>query len=154
MTELLNTTTKPEPVTLQPEVVYQDSYVRIEADSKAKYIFVDWLQHPDSASFRHCFSKAVSFTVDMQCEYWLSDARAIHYLEFADQNWLLEEILPILPNSKLKKFARISTVESIALMDVARIYSSMDKLSALTIKTQTEVFINKEDALEWLFPVA
>jgi hypothetical protein len=54
-------------------------------------------------------------------EYWLSGMRAIRYIEFADQNWLLSEIVPMLKKSLLVKFARLTTAESLVLMAAARV---------------------------------
>lgn len=145
----------PSPVTklsLKPEIAYLDEYVKIETDDNLKYIYVEWLKHPTSEAFRRGFYKAAELTIDAGYLYWLSDSRTVHYIEFADQNWMLDQIMPLLPKAKLLKFARITTLESIALMDLSRIFNSLDDLTTSGISTTLEVFTNKEDALDWLFP--
>ncbi|MBC5772708.1 hypothetical protein H8S95_01420 [Pontibacter sp. KCTC 32443] len=139
-------------VALQLCTIYQDEYVKIEADDRAKYIFVKWTQHPKSEEFRKSFLKAAELTVENKYEYWLSDSRAIHYIEFADQNWILEHVAPLLPKVALKKFARLSTLESLSLMDSTRIYAMLEQLP-FERNTQLEVFTTTEEALEWLFQV-
>lgn len=140
-----------EPLSLQTAVLYQDEFINIELDAQARYISVEWLQHPTSEVFRERFHKAAELSNKHKCLYWLSDSRAIHYLEFADQNWMMAHIFPLLPDSHLVKFARITSIESIALMDTARIYSSLEHMQGTELKTQLEIFTDKESALEWLF---
>ena len=131
--------------------VYQDDYVKAEVDEAASFIYVEWFRHPDSQNFRRIFQKLTDITLETRSAYWLSDARAIRYIEFADQNWLLSEIVPKLKESQLVKFARLSTPESLALLDVVRIYDMVVKLVDVDLKDKMEVFTDKEAALEWLF---
>ena len=136
-------------INLRP--VYQDDYLKAEIDPRVKFIFVDWFRHPGSQDFRNIFQKLADITIETRSEYWLSDARAIHYLEFADQNWLLREMAPLLKKSSLKKFARLTTKESLLLLDVVRVYDMLNQLKDLEIETKLEMFTNKEDAMNWLF---
>lgn len=131
--------------------VYQDEYVKVEVDEAARFIYVEWLLHPDSHNFRRIFQKLADITLQTRSAYWLSDARAIRYIEFADQNWLLSDIAPRLKESQLVKFARLSTPESLALLDVVRIYDMVVKLVGIDLKDKMEVFTDKEAALHWLF---
>lgn len=131
--------------------VYQDEYVKVEVDEAARFIYVEWLLHPDSHNFRRIFQKLADITLQTRSAYWLSDARAIRYIEFADQNWLLSDIVPRLKESQLVKFARLSTPESLALLDVVRIYDMVVKLVGIDLKDKMEVFTDKEAALHWLF---
>lgn len=140
-----------EPLSLQLETVYKTEHIIIRLDKQLKFVYVEWLKHPSSEIFRQDFKKAIEICLSNECQYWLSEAHAIHYLEFADQNWMLELIYPLLPKSNLLKFARVNTVESIALMDVARICTTLEQLPEFTLKTQLEVFSSKESALNWLF---
>ncbi|MER2997566.1 hypothetical protein [Pontibacter populi] len=145
------------PLTQCFSIVYQDNYINIQLNDQLKFVYVEWLQHPPSEVFRQNFMKAVETCIDKKCEYWLSDSRAIHYLEFADQNWILELVYPLLPKANLLKFARVNTLESIALMDGARVCNTIEQLPEFKLKTQLEVFSSKEAALNWLFdgnPVA
>jgi hypothetical protein len=140
------------PLVLQPETIYQDDYIRVELDIHAKYIYTEWLQHPSSDDFRKSFEKATELTITHGCHYWMSDSRAIHYLEFADQNWMLGHILPQLPKSSLQKFARITTFECLSLMDISRILATLEEVQGSELKTKLQLFTSKEDALNWLSP--
>lgn len=140
-----------EPISIQLNTLYQDEYIIIQLDEHIKFVYVEWLQHPSSEIFRQNFKIAMEACISNNCQYWLSDARAIHYVEFADQNWMLELIYPLLPKSNLLKFARVNTLESIALMDVARVCTKLEQLPEFKLKTQLEVFNYKATALDWMF---
>jgi hypothetical protein len=138
-------------ININLQAVYQDDYLKVGIDQTVKFIFVEWFRHPSSQDFRSIFQKLADITIETRSEYWLSDARAIHYLEFADQNWLLREMAPLLKKSYLKKFARLTTKESLLLLDVIRVYDMVNQWTELGIETKLEMFTNKEDAINWLF---
>jgi hypothetical protein len=58
---------------------------------------------------------------------------------------------PLLVNSKLKKYARISSRESLGLLDIHRVYSTLASEDQTQITTQFEAFSSKDAAVEWLF---
>ena len=145
---IVRTLTPPAP---KLSTIYQDEYINIKLDKRLKFVYLVWLQHPSSDVFRQNFAKAVEICIANECQYWLSDSRAMHYLEFADQNWMLELIYPLLPKMALLKFARVNTLESIALMDGARVCRQLEQLPEFKLKAQLEVFSSKEAALDWLF---
>ncbi|RNI22002.1 hypothetical protein [Rufibacter latericius] len=138
-------------IDLQPQLVHQDEYLKVEVDPNASYIYVEWLQSPGTEEFRHSFRLAGEISLQQKCQYWLSDARPIPFLDFADQNWVLREMKPLLMTSPLKKYARLSSMESISLLDIHRIYSSLTDEQEIEVKTQFESFTSKEAALDWLF---
>lgn len=131
--------------------VFQNSYLRIYLNVAMKFIRVLWLRHPSSDEFREGFSKAAELTIAHKCQYWLSDSRAIHYLELADQNWLIRLVTQLLPQSRLYKFARLNTPESLAMMDVPRTFSELEKLPEWQQHITMKVFTEEDDALAWLF---
>jgi hypothetical protein len=98
---------------------------------------------------REGFRRLAGIVLESESRYWLSDARAIHYLEFADQNWLLREMAPVLRKSRLVRFARLTTPEGM-LMDVARLYGMVGELTGPGITPRLEMFTDREAALEWL----
>lgn len=138
-------------IQLQLEQIYHDDYLKVEVDDKVKFIYVEWFKHPDSPDFRRLFYLLADITLATKSKFWLSDAKAIHYIAFADQNWLLREMLPMLQKSDLLKFARLTTEESLLQLDVVRVYSMVEQLTQFGIKTKLELFTNKVTALNWLF---
>ncbi|MFD2245247.1 hypothetical protein [Pontibacter ruber] len=135
-----------------PEPVLKDEILHIELNKELSCIYLKWHSHPSSQDFRHLYKQAADLAHEHKCRYWLSDARALHFLEFADQNWLLRELVPRLITSPLLKYARITTQESLAMFDVQRICDSIEAAPELAgIKTQIQVFLDPETAIDWLF---
>jgi hypothetical protein len=130
------------------EKVYENEFISIEIDNNLDFIQVVWLQHPDSDTFRQCYAQATELALIRNCRFWLSDARAVHYLEFADQNWFLHFMVPLLRSSRLLKYARINSEESLSMLDTDRILQQLD----LT-KGRVGIFLERAAALDWLFPV-
>ncbi|WP_181307086.1 hypothetical protein [Rufibacter sp. XAAS-G3-1] len=138
-------------IDLQLQLVHQDDHIKVELDKRAKFIFVEWLKPPTTEQFRQSFELATTISSTNKCAYWLSDSRQIPYLDFADQNWVLRAMKPVLKTSSLMKFARISLKESIGLMDIHRIFNGFTTDESLHLSTKLESFTNKEAALDWLF---
>lgn len=141
-------------VNLQLRNIYQDDYVKVELDETARFLYAQWLRHPDSQTLRRIFQMLANLAVESKTRYWLSDARAIQYVEFADQNWLLHDIVPMLKKSELLKFARLTTTESLVLMDVVRVYALVSQMTDLGVQTKLEMFTDEEEAMAWLFAEA
>ncbi|GGK85303.1 hypothetical protein ACD591_20045 [Rufibacter glacialis] len=138
-------------IDLQPQLVYQDDFLLIEVDLNVKYIQLEWVSSPSTTQFQESFRTAATIALDIKGEYWLSDAKIIPFLEFSAQNWVMREMAPLLQISPLKKFARLSSKESIALLDMHRIYNTLANLQEVSLKTKFESFTTKEAAQEWLF---
>ena len=138
-------------IKLQLQPIYLDDYLQVALDKNLTFIFIKWTQHPGSSDFRRLFQKLAELTIQNKCKYWLSDARAIHFIEFADQNWLLREMAPMLKKSNLVKFARLTTAENLAQLDVVRVMNQVEQLTGLGIGTKLDLFTNMEAALDWLF---
>ncbi|WP_345163310.1 hypothetical protein [Nibribacter koreensis] len=135
---------------IQFEQYYKDEFIHIHLDPRLSLLQVEWCKHPQSSEFRAVFQKLAGVVLDTKVKYWLSDPRAIHYLELGDQNWLIKDMAPLLKQSSLLKFARLVTKESLEMMDIVQILGNLEKTLDLEIQTQFELFVNREDALEWL----
>ena len=80
----------------------------------------------------------------------MNDCQAIHYLEFADQNWLAQQIELVFSDSKIKKFARVTTIESFSLVDMNRIFKLLRNGKLGKAGVEFEEFLDKQEALNWL----
>lgn len=105
---------------LQTELVHQDQYLHIALNKELGLIATRWQQHPSSEEFRRAMTLSADYVCAEKCRYWLSDARKMHYMELADQNWLVNILIPrIAPY--LERFARIMTEEGLTMLDIQRI---------------------------------
>jgi len=134
----------------QLEVIIQDEFLKISWDEQIKLIYLEWLQHPISEAFRPRLQKAAELAKEKQCHYWLSDSQAVHYLEFADQNWLAYEIGYMLYNSDMKRLARITTIESFSLVDINRVFNYVRNNCLGSAKVEFDEFLDKQEAFNWI----
>ena len=138
------------PYVLQTQVIFLDEFLRISWDNTIKLIYLEWLQHPISEAYRPRFAKAVELSKQKKSRYWICDSQAIHYLEFADQNWLANEIGPLCFKTQLKKFARITTIESFSLVDMNRVFAKLQRQGPGKQVTKFEEFLDKQEAFSWI----
>lgn len=134
------------------EKIFEDEFIQIDLDARLGFIQVVWLQHPDSQTFRRGFSLAADVVLSRNCCYWLSDSRKVHYLEFADQNWILHHMAPLLGNSCLNKFARVNSIEGLSLQDLDRVMQRLEDSPHLKSNLEIAMFLDVEESLDWLFP--
>lgn len=133
------------------EKVYEDDVALIEVDNSLEFIHVFWKQHPDSEAYRRAFAQATAVFLNRNYRLWLSDSRKVHYLEFADQNWMLRDMVPLLGNSSLTKFARINSEEGLSLLDIDRVLNGLEESPDININVKVAVFVDRQQALNWLF---
>jgi hypothetical protein len=136
---------------LNMKEIYKDENIIIELDDKTKFIYVEWQRHVSGNDFRTLFALATSIAIEEKCLYWLSEASPVHFIDFADQNWMLREMAPLLLNSNLIKFARVSNKESASLLDIHRIHSELRMMNNSNPLVELEIFLDKEQAMTWLF---
>ncbi|WP_162427396.1 hypothetical protein [Pontibacter pudoricolor] len=79
----------------------------------------------------------------------LFDVRKRNFINLSDQNWLLREIIPRFKGKKVR-FAYVETVKGLEMMDTFRIQYAVKHLLLLEGKFELELFINPEEALQWL----
>jgi hypothetical protein len=132
---------------LNPQTIFKDELLHIQLDAQSSFLYAVWLHHPSSPEFRQRFKMLAALVLEHQCQYWLSDSRAILFLDYGDQNWLLGEMQG-LSSSSLLRFARLMTYESLSMLDTQRI---LDRLEADSYLAQVQFFLDKESALDWLF---
>jgi hypothetical protein len=135
---------------LHPQRIFTNEYIHIELDKNLGYIATEWLQHPSSEEFRRYMMLGATLIKEHRCQYCLSDARKVFYIEAADQSWLVREIIPLVVSSA-RKVARIMTKDGLAMMDMQSVLGKVSEEKTLASKIEIEVFLDKESALEWLF---
>jgi hypothetical protein len=133
------------------EKIFEDEFLRIDLDAGLGLVKAVWLQHPDSETYRKGFSRSAEVVLRHNCQYWLSDSRQIHYLEIADQNWIVSQIAPLMGNSCLNKFARVNSVEGLYLQDLDRVMQQLETSPHVKSELEVAVFLDMEQSINWLF---
>ena len=131
------------------EIVYHNDFIRVEVNEAKSYIQTTWLQQPTSQNFREQLKRVADIALAGQLTKALFDVRARAYLEIADQNWLIREIVPLFCEKTLW-FAYVVSKTAYEIMDVHRIQEAIEKNKPLTEHLKIEIFLLPEEAEAWL----
>ncbi|QMU26975.1 hypothetical protein [Adhaeribacter radiodurans] len=130
--------------------IYATDYIKVEINTKKEYVEITWLQQHTSTIFRKELSLIVSYADEYDITRILYDVRERSYLEIADQNWVMKEIVPLLNGENLKLAYLVNPI-SLVSMDVYRVQDALVANSKIRSSINVEVFLTKEDAQRWLF---
>lgn len=108
-----------------------------------------WLRQPTSPEFRKYITLITEYALAQHITTALFDVRQRAYMEFADQNWSLTEVFPLL-EGKPRKLAYLTKLEGLDLMDTLRLQESLDTAAPRKKGLLIEHFLEQEQAMEWL----
>ena len=72
-------------------------------------LYVEWLRSVSPEEFRQGVELLVKLILEEKIELWIVDSSRLHGITLSDQHWIMNHILPLLQDSKLRKLARISS---------------------------------------------
>ncbi len=79
----------------------------------------------------------------------LYDARERLYLEIGDQNWVMQEIIPLFKGDDLRLAYLVNPI-TLSAMDVYRVQDAITNHAKLKNCIQVETFLTKPEAQAWL----
>ncbi|SIR08492.1 hypothetical protein [Pontibacter lucknowensis] len=127
--------------------ILRNDYLEIQLGKQADVISVRWLRHPTSDEFRANNYLLADLLMAYECRRLLSDARAILYLELADQHWLMEQLIPLLSSTSLELHACVVSQISLELMDTDRLVKHSSGYASPSRKAiETRLFLNTSPA--------
>lgn len=137
--------------------VIQADVAELQISEQSNLALIKWLRHPSSEEFKHHSLLLVELLLEYECRYLLSNAQAIHYLEFGDQNWIIQKWIPLVHATALERQAIVVSQLSHELMDADRILEENTRQASTpetTITIQTRLFLDAFFAQAWLLDEA
>jgi hypothetical protein len=134
---------------VQLEKVYATDYINIEIDKEKSYIEITWLQQHTSDVYRQVLKSVTSLVANEKITRGLYDARERFYVEIGDQNWVMQEIIPLFNGDNLRLAYLVNPI-TLAAMDVYRVQDAITNHAKLKNCIQVETFLNKAEAQAWL----
>ncbi|MBB6613137.1 hypothetical protein H7F15_19010 [Pontibacter sp. Tf4] len=125
--------------------IFASPFVRIDYDQSDQIIEVKWLQQPPSSEFRRCIRLILDFALARNIFRFLFDVHKRNYLPLQDQNWLLQDIVPLFRNRKVR-LAYIVGIKNIEMMDIFHLKDTVARYNTF----QVELFFTKPEARQWL----
>ena len=139
------TTAPGNPVLLKTDVL------EVRQGEQVGFLSARWLRHPSSAEFRENNYLLADLLLGRGCRRLLNDARAVLYLELADQHWLMQQLLPLLSATLLERHACVVSQMSLELMDTDRLLQHFACQPGSQGKTiGTRLFLDPSPARDWL----
>ena len=130
-------------------LVYASEFITIKVNQGMRYVETTWLQQPSSQEFREQLRRVIDFALANNSNKALFDIRQRAYLEIADQNWLMRDIVPLFAQHNIR-FAYVISETTLAALDVFRIQSILETNPADNRIFKMKTFLSKAEALTWL----
>ena len=130
-------------------LIYETEFVEIEANPELFFIQITWLQQPSSALFQEETNKLVQYALTNNFNKSLFDVRKRDFLDIADQNWLVRDVFPLFKGRQIQ-LAYLVNSAGLEIMDTFRIHDCVINNPELKRSVHIEIFLDLEDALEWL----
>lgn len=134
------------------EPVYQNEYIKVEANFENNYIKITWLQNPNSEIFRQETLEFSIFAVKNNLTNLLFDVRERTSLKEIDQNWLVRHIFPLFRNTTIR-FAYLISLEDFNIMDTYQIHDYILTNPRFNKQVTGMIFLNEEEAHNWLLEI-
>lgn len=130
--------------------IYQDSWIRIQEKPDWQFWQVTWLKHPRSSEFRKQLENQIKILAGKKITKILCDITQIHYLELADQRYLIEEALPQYIMGEKVQIAYLVNEATYELVYMNRIAEKIKNHPQLQEFLQVEFFSYQQEAIAWL----
>ncbi len=133
------------------QTVYANQTARLQVNVEQSYLELEWLTHPDSASFRAIISQAQEYAQEHHLTKWLCNMQQAEFLELADQHWLVAEIFTHFPRQVQHDFAYFIRPMVLEVLATYHIQDLVEVDERLNSNLKVAVFTDIDQAREWLF---
>ena len=108
--------------------------------------FAVWTGFLNSQEFREATTKCMELIQQEGLTHWLADNREMKAIRQADQQWFVENILPIMLQSSLKRMATLVSGDIFNQMAIDHIKEEAGPLDTIELRD----FTDEVKAVAWL----
>lgn len=128
------------------KLYYETDAMRVTYDKEQQLAVGTWKGFVTSKELRKTALDSLDFVNEHQVTRWLSDRRNMKAIRQKDQQWTIDEFVPRLLQSPLRRLANVVSKDIFNQMAMESIVQRSGNLGEITLKE----FENIEDAMEWL----
>lgn len=132
------------------EKIIELDYLSIHVSHSLSLVFVIWKRQPNQEEIRTGFTLITGQMIAYNCRLWLADFRKVLIMDEENQHWYVEQLLPELRFTQIKKVARVVSLHSSCYYTAINLAELANKCPLLKGRTEHRVFIEMEQALGWL----
>lgn len=127
------------------EVVFDQGFLTIYHRPELKQIHLKWKGYATSQEYREGLETALKLVEQKSVHFWLGDRKFMQAILPQDEDWSVQQWMPKLQTSGLKKMAIVTSLDFLNNSSMKRILSSR-KLSSPEIG----FFVDETGAAKWL----
>jgi hypothetical protein len=136
-----------QPTALPDQLQVRTDFVSIAIDQNRGFMNMRWLKVPHSRQYRYGMLKAIRAVTEHRLSWFLLNNQRLGVLTLEDQGWLISTAQRVLPKTKLKKLAMVTSPDALQQMSSEAMGG---KLKLDNPQLETCCFLSEEDAREWL----
>ncbi|WP_018478825.1 hypothetical protein [Pontibacter roseus] len=126
---------------------YSNSYLHLIMDEEAHLLYSEWVRKPSSLEYRESIGIIARYIREGDIYYWLQDTERLGEVTPEDFKVVLQETVPLIASSSLKKLARITP-------DDTNLAAFMQLASSLQVQLNSDIQIQQfktyREAADWL----
>ncbi|WP_026462355.1 STAS/SEC14 domain-containing protein [Adhaeribacter aquaticus] len=125
---------------------FQNQYFIIYLNEENKIAKAEWTGFLTGEDLREAFLTCLKFIKQKQLKFWIADNKKMKVIKKQDQEWIVNEFLPLLAKTSLEKMATISSEDIFNQMAMTNIL-----IKATPFLTFEHQYFNDERAaIKWL----
>lgn len=128
------------------KVYYETDIIRVSYDEELQMGLGEWKGFASGNDIRSSALRSLEFVNEYGVTRWLSDRRKMRAIRQQDQQWTVEEFIPKMLESPLRRMATIVSEDIFNKMAIEQILKRSGGLGEIALRE----FDNMADALEWL----
>ncbi len=128
------------------EFYYETDAIRVSYDESLQLGVGEWKGFVSSNDMRATFVESMAFVTKHSITCWLSDRRKMKAIRQQDQQWMLDEIVPMMLKSKLRRIGTVVSEDIFNQMAMAQMLKRSGDLGGITLRE----FETPTTAMEWL----
>lgn len=128
------------------KIYYESEFVRISIDEAEHLGIAEWNGFLSSTNFRDSALRCMDAIERFNLKFWLGDNRKMKAIRQADQQWMLEEFVPRLLASPLRRMATLVSEDIFNKMAVEQMIKRASPMENITLCD----FDKEEAAMVWL----
>ena len=128
------------------KLYYETDAMRVSYDKELQLAIGEWKGFVRSKELRKTALDSLNFVNEHNITRWLSDRRNMKAIRQKDQQWTIDEYVPRLVQSPLRRLANVVSKDIFNKMAMENIIQRSGNLGEITLKD----FETIEEAMEWL----
>lgn len=132
-------------------LLYEDNLFFIHLNKGLALLQLTFRTQPETERFRNAYRLAIDAALNKEVHYWLTDARQIKVMQPENQQWLKQNMRPVLQPEKVRKFAIVMAPECFVMTNPNQVYNQPEPAPVTPPTNTIKVHFDREAARQWLF---